>query len=101
MSTRFLCLGHARAVRDKWADYGVRDVESYLSPPDAAALLERICSAQGDWRDEIKAIQQKLFELWNGEGAPDWRYLDEMGDAIAYIVEAERVELAALTQSKP
>lgn len=82
MKTKFKSLSQARAVRDRLAEWAKEDKEE--------ATLEKICRAEGDWRKAILQAKVSAQQNWTGSGIPDWSYLDNLVESIAYIAETER-----------
>lgn len=84
---KFMCLAHARKVRDDLCEYALEHTTS--------EQIERWCRAEGDWQEDIESLMQWIGEHWDGNGMPGyWLYLRELKAAIQYIATAERVAVA-------
>jgi hypothetical protein len=92
----FSSLTQAREFRDRRADWALADMLTFSKKETAEAQIQAICQAEGDWRGQLSTIQALAFEHWDGNGSPEFGYLDDMGDAIDYIAAEERAAVEQL-----
>jgi len=84
---KFHSLTQARHFRDERVEWALKDIKA----TNLEAILEGLCRGD-DYRrkiDMLKTWAQEDWEHGGCNGVPGWAWLDELGDAVEYIWNAE------------
>jgi hypothetical protein len=92
MNLEFLILTHARAVRDRLAQDALQDATRHWQK--GACRMEGVLRAEGNWERDIQELKELCQQYWNGDGIPDWSYLNELRAAITYIAAEEKARIS-------
>ena len=99
-AVNFLCLGHARLVRDNLARQVEQDIATFMHDEDAAMEVDQLCAATEGWESKLHGLSVEYVEHWNGYGGPPENgHFIGLRKAVAHIARLERERITQAMQA--